>query len=102
MANKTYFCWDPSGAPQTVEFSAQTKCLYLEVLPCPACKAPQRLEGMLDDSSLKKWLDEVYALDRYLIDSHKLTINPQQDKFSPRPIAKEHLSDRRCSRMRIL
>jgi hypothetical protein len=100
MANKT--CFYPSGAAQTVEFGAQTKCLYLEVLACPVCKAPQRLEGMLDDSSLKKWLDEVYAPDRYLINSHKLTINPQQDTFSPGPLAKEHLSDRRCSRMRIL
>ena len=100
MANKR--CLYPSGTPQTVEFSAQTKCLYLEVLACPVCKAPQRLEGMLDDSSLKKkWLDEVYAPDRYLINSRKLTINPQQDIFSPRPLAKEHLSDRRCSRLRI-
>ena len=101
MANKKSFYWDPSGVPQTVEFSAQTKCLYLEVLACP-CKAPQRLEGMLDDSSLKIWLDEVYAPDRYPINSHKLTINHQQDTFSPLPLAKEHLSDHRCSRLRIL
>lgn len=102
MESKRYFYWDPTGAPEAVDFKAQTDCEYFEIPGCSACKPPRRLEGMLDDSSLQEWLDQVFLPSRYPIKIDELTVDDQQDGFSHHSRSTEHFSEHHCSRARIL
>lgn len=58
MIDKKYW-WHPSGERKAVEFAPQTKCSYLELLPCPEGSTITPLQGSLDDASLEAWFEKV-------------------------------------------
>jgi len=58
MMNKELW-WHPSGERKTVEFTSQTNCSYLELLPRPGGSVITPLQGTLDDASLEAWFEKV-------------------------------------------
>ena len=55
----TEFYWNPTGDIQSVEFTEQTQCRYVELYSYPMLVTTGRIEGSLDDNSLEQWFEKV-------------------------------------------